>query len=47
MRHKNSIPNNVYYWQFFEDEEQIKHFLEMVDDFYKTHIDQENQNDIV
>jgi hypothetical protein len=29
----------------FEDDEQIRKFLEMVDDFSETHIDQENQND--
>jgi len=29
----------------FEDDEHIKQFLEMVDEFFETHIDQENQND--
>jgi hypothetical protein len=47
MRHKPSIPNNVHYWQIFEDDEQIKQFLEMIDEFSETHIDQENQNDPV
>jgi hypothetical protein len=45
MRHRLSIPNNIQHWQVFEDDEQIKKFLEMVDDFSKTHVDQENQND--
>jgi hypothetical protein len=45
LRHKPSIPNNVQHWQVFEDDEQIKQFLEMVDEFSETHIDQENQND--
>jgi hypothetical protein len=45
MRHKPSIPDNVHYWKIFEDDEQIKQFLEMVDEFSETHIDQENQND--
>jgi hypothetical protein len=45
MRHRPSIPNNVHHWQVFEDDEQIKQFLEMVDEFSETHIDQENQND--
>jgi hypothetical protein len=44
MRHRPSIPNNVQHWQVFEDDEQIKQFLEMVDEFFETHIDQENQN---
>jgi ribonuclease HI len=47
MRHKPSIPNNVHYWKIFEDDEQIKQFLEMIDEFSETHIDQENQNDPV
>jgi ribonuclease HI len=47
MRHKPSIPNNVHYWKKFQDDEQIKQFLEMVDDSCETHIDQENQNDPV
>jgi hypothetical protein len=42
MRHKPSIPNNVQHWKVFDDDEQIKQFLEMVDDCSKTHIDQEN-----
>jgi hypothetical protein len=29
----------------FEDDEKIKLSLEMVDEFFETHIDQENQND--
>jgi len=41
MRHIPSIPNNVKHWQVFEDDEQIKQFLEMVDEFFETHIDQE------
>lgn len=44
MRHKPSIPNNIHYWKIFEDE-QIKQFLEMIDEFSETHIDQGNQND--
>jgi hypothetical protein len=45
MRYRPSIPNNVQHWQVLEDDEQIKQFLEMVDEFSETHIDQENQND--
>jgi len=44
MKHRTSIPNNVQHWQVFEDDEQIKQFLEMVDEFSETHIDQENHN---
>ena len=45
VRHRPSIPNNIQHWQVFEDNEKIRKFLEMVDDFAQTHIDQENQND--
>jgi hypothetical protein len=41
VRHRPSIPNNIQHWQVFEDDEQIKKFLEMVGDFSETHIDQE------
>jgi hypothetical protein len=40
MRHKPSISNNVQHWRVFEDDEQIKQFLEMVDEFSENHIDQ-------
>ena len=40
MRYKPPIPNNVKHWQFFEDDLQIKKFLEMVNEFNSTKIDQ-------
>jgi hypothetical protein len=45
MRHKPSIPNIVQQWKVFEDDEKIRQFLEMVDEFSEMHIDQENQID--
>jgi hypothetical protein len=45
MRHRPSVPNNVQHYQVFEDDEQIKQFLEMVDEFSETHIDQGKKND--
>jgi hypothetical protein len=39
MRHQPSIPNNVPHWKVFEDDEHIKQFLEMVDEFFETRID--------
>ena len=39
-----SIPDNFKYWQVFEDDLQIKRFLEMSDEFFNTNIDAENQN---
>jgi hypothetical protein len=45
MRHRPSIPNNMQHWQVFEDDEQLHKFLESIDEFAETHVDQENQND--
>ena len=45
MRHRPSIPNNIQHWQVFEDDEQLRKFLESLDEFTETHTDQENQND--
>ena len=42
--YRPSIPNNVHHWQFFEDNEQVKRFLKIVDEFAATQIDTENQN---
>jgi ribonuclease HI len=44
VRYRPSIPNNIRHWQVFKNDEQIRKFLEVVDDFCETHIDQENQN---
>jgi hypothetical protein len=35
MRHRPSIPNNIQHWQVFEDDKQLRKFLETVDDFAK------------
>jgi ribonuclease HI len=47
LRHRPSIPDNVQHWQVFEDDQQIKQFLEMEEEFSEIHIDQENQNDAI
>ena len=39
-----SIPDNYKYWQVFEDDMQIKRFLELSGEFVNTHIDAENDN---
>ena len=39
-----SIPDNSKYWQVFEDDMQIKRFLELSGEFVNTHIDAENDN---
>jgi hypothetical protein len=45
MTHRPSIPNSTQHWQFFEDDEQLRKFLESIDEFSETHTNQENQND--
>ena len=37
-----SIPDNTRYWQFFEDDMQIKRFLEFSGEFVNTHIDEDD-----
>lgn len=36
MRHKPYVPDNVKNWQVFEDDQQIKEFLTMVEEFEGT-----------
>ena len=42
--HRPSILDNSKYWEVFEDDMQIKIFLEMSEEFVNTQIDTENQN---
>ena len=39
-----SITDNSKYWQLFEDDMQIRIFLELLGEFVNTHIDTENDN---
>ena len=43
VKHRPSIPHNVKNWQVFEDNHQIKIFLENYGEFVNTQIDDENQ----
>jgi len=45
MRYKPSIPDNVKHQKVFEYNQQIEKFLEMDDEFFATHIDQEDEKD--
>jgi hypothetical protein len=38
------IPDNVKHWKVFEDDLEIKIFLETVDEFFALHIDQDNDS---
>jgi ribonuclease HI len=39
VKYRPSIPNNVKYWKVFEDDLELKKFLESVDEFVALHID--------
>jgi hypothetical protein len=39
VRHRPSIPNSIKYWQVFNDDHELKRFLETVDEFYAISID--------
>jgi hypothetical protein len=41
-----SIPDNVKHWKVFEDDLEIKIFLEMVEEFSTLHIDQDPDSEI-
>ena len=42
VKHRPYIPDNVKYQQVFEDNQQIKRFLDMSEEFVNTHVDDEN-----
>ena len=39
VRYRPSIPDNIKHWQVFEDEEQMKRFLETLGEFSNMEID--------
>jgi hypothetical protein len=41
VKYRPSIPDNVKYWKVFEDDIEIKIFLETVDEFSALHINQD------
>lgn len=43
VRHRSSIPYNVKYYQVFEDEQQIKCFMEVIGESLNLMSDQENK----
>ena len=42
VRYRPSIPDNVKNWKVFEDDHEIKRFIETVDEFSSLHIDQDH-----
>jgi ribonuclease HI len=45
VKYRPSIPNNVKHWKVFEDDLEIKIFLETVDEFFDLHIDQDQDTE--
>jgi hypothetical protein len=41
FKHRPTIPNNVKYWQLFEDDKQIIKFLQMKEEYENVQIDEE------
>ena len=44
FKYKPSLPDNVRFWKVFENDDELSKFLQVVDEFYDMHIDQENLN---
>jgi hypothetical protein len=42
VKYRPSIPDNVQHWKVFEDDNEIKNFLESVDEFSSLNIDQDH-----
>jgi ribonuclease HI len=45
VKYRPSIPNNVKHWKVFEDDLEIKIFLETMDEFSALHIDQDHDTE--
>jgi ribonuclease HI len=43
VKYRPSIPDNVKHWKVFEDDLEIKRFLETIDEFSALHIDQDHE----
>jgi len=43
IKHRPSILDNIKHWQVFEDDKQIKEFLECMEEFSEVQIDEEQE----
>jgi hypothetical protein len=41
VKHRPAVPDNIKYWQLFEDDKQVERFLQMSDEFPNVNIDDE------
>jgi hypothetical protein len=44
IRYRPSIPDNIKHWKVFEDDLKIIRFIELVDEFFVLHIDQDHDS---
>ena len=45
VKYRPYIPKNVKHWKVFEDDIEIKIFLETIDEFFALHIDQDHDSE--
>jgi ribonuclease HI len=45
IRYRPSVPDNVKHWRVFEDDQEIEKFLQSIDDFSASRIDEERDPD--
>ena len=45
MKHRPAIPDNIKYWQVFENDDHIEKFLTLSDDYKNMAIDEEREED--
>jgi ribonuclease HI len=45
IRYRPSVPDNVRHWKVFEDDQEIEKFLQSIDDFSASHIDEDPDTD--
>ena len=44
VKYRPSLPDNVKFWKVFENDDELSKFLQVVDEFFDMHIDQEILN---
>ena len=44
VKHRSFVFDNIKHWKIFQDDQQIKKFLECVDDFSENQIDQDQED---
>lgn len=43
VKYQPSIPNNLKQWQIFEEDEQLKYFLQVINEFSNMQIEEDQQ----